>query len=258
MKPFARLAAQVLIGTIGARSLLAQAGAAPPAVFRITPVRPVAELRAEALRASPPAEPGPFRPSDLVEVVHLDSTIRLDIRYATSDNFLGTPLYEESRAFLQRPAAGALVRVNRALRAQGYGLLIQDAYRPWYITKVFWDATPPDKHDFVAKPADGSRHNRGCAVDLTLYDLKTGRAVAMVGGYDEFSDRSYADYPGGTSRQRWHRDLLRRAMEDEGFAVYEAEWWHFDFRDWKKYPVSNLDFEEVDRLIRQRRADKQR
>ena len=245
MKPFARLAAQVLIGTIGAQPLLAQAGAAPPAVFRITPVRPVAELRAEALRASPPAEPGPFRPSDLVEVVHLDSTIQLDIRYATSDNFLGTPLYEEARAFLQRPAAGALVRVNRALRARGYGLLIHDAYRPWYITKVFWDATPPDKHDFVAKPADGSRHNRGCAVDLTLYRLQDGRPVEMPSGYDEMSERAYPTYAGGTAEQRRLRDLLRSAMAAEGFTVNQFEWWHFDYKDWHEYGIQNVRFQDI-------------
>jgi len=245
MKPFARLAAQVLIGTIGAQPLLAQAGAAPPAVFRITPVRPVAELRAEALRASPPAEAGPFRPSDLVEVVHFDSTIRLDIRYATSDNFLGTPLYEEARAFLQRPAAGALVRVNRALRAQGYGLLIHDAYRPWYITKVFWDATPPDKHDFVANPADGSRHNRGCAVDLTLYRLQDGRPVEMPSGYDEMSERAYPTYAGGTAEQRRLRDLLRSAMAAEGFTVNQFEWWHFDYKDWHEYGIQNVRFQDI-------------
>ena len=94
-------------------------------------------------------------------------------------------------------------------------------------------------------PAQGSRHNRGCAVDLTLYELKTGKAVEMVGGYDEMSDRSYPDYPGGTARQRWHRELLRHAMEEEGFSVYEAEWWHFDYQDWRKYPILNLTFDEL-------------
>src|ERR1700738_3642925 len=128
--------------------------------FHITPVRPVEQLRVEALAATPPVEEGSFRPPDLVEVISLDPTIRLDIRYATSNNFLGTPLYEQPRAFLQRPAAEAVVRVHRALAAKGYGLLIHDAYRPWYITRIFWDATPADKHQYVADPAHGSRHNR--------------------------------------------------------------------------------------------------
>ncbi len=214
-------------------------------VFHVTPVRPVAELREEALRATPPVEAGPFRPSDLVEVVMLDSTIHLDIRYATTRNFLSTPLYSQARAFLQRPAAEAVVRVHRALRAQGYGLLIHDAYRPWYITKVFWDATPPSQHDFVADPAHGSRHNRGCAVDLTLFDLRTGKPVPMPSLYDEFSPRANPDYTGGSAEQRRMRDFLRTAMEAEGFTVYEHEWWHFDYKDWKVYPIGNTRFEDL-------------
>ena len=227
--------------------LLAVLACAAPAAFRITPVRPVAELREEALRATPPGEDGPFRPADLVELVTLDSTIRLDIRYATADNFLGTPLYTQSRAFLQRPAAEAVVRVQRALRSLGYGLLVHDAYRPWYVTRIFWDATPPDKHDFVADPAGGSRHNRGCAVDLTLVDLRTGRPVTMPSGYDEFSPRAYPDYPGGTAVQRRLRAVLRTAMEAEGFTVYEYEWWHFDYQDWRSYGIQNIPFEDIPR-----------
>ena len=98
---------------------------------------------------------------------------------------------------------------------------------------------------FVADPAQGSRHNRGAAVDLTMYDLRTGRPVEMVGGYDEFSERSFPDYPGGTSLQRWHRELLRAAMEAEGFRVYDQEWWHFDYRDWREYPVGTATFDEI-------------
>jgi serine beta-lactamase-like protein LACTB len=112
-------------------------------------------------------------------------------------------------------------------------------YRPWSVTKVFWDAAPENLKHFVANPASGSRHNRGCAVDLTLYVLATGEVVTMPSGYDEFTERAYPDYPGGTSRQRHYREVLRRAMEDEGFTVYEHEWWHYDFADWQRYPVGN-------------------
>jgi D-alanyl-D-alanine dipeptidase len=216
-----------------------------PAVFRITPVRPVAELREEALKATPPVEAGPFRPTDLVEVVKLEPGIRLDIRYATSNNFLSTPLYTQARAFMQRPAAEAVVRAHRALKAEGYGILIHDAYRPWYVTKLFWDATPPDKHDYVADPAGGSRHNRGCAVDLTLYDLKTGKAVTMPSLYDEMSDRAHPDYAGGSDAERGRREVLRKAMEAEGFTVYRFEWWHFDYKDWKEYGIGNVKFEDI-------------
>jgi serine beta-lactamase-like protein LACTB len=220
------------------------------ATFKIKPLRPVDELRREALKAKPPEEKGDFRKPDLVDLTQLDDSIKLDIRYATDNNFLGTPLYTSARAYMQRPAAEALARVHKKLGEQGYGLLIHDAYRPWYVTKMFWEATPQKLRIFVADPSQGSRHNRGCAVDLTLYDRKTGQAVAMVGGYDEMTDRSYPDYPGGTSLQRWHRDLLRRAMEAEGFRVYEAEWWHFDYKDWRKYATSNLTFEEIAAMLK--------
>lgn len=214
-------------------------------VFHIEPVRPVAELLPLALAATPPVEQGDFRKADLVELTTLDPTIKLDIRYATTRNFLGTRLYSQARAFMQRPAAEAVARASRALAREGYGLLIHDAYRPWYVTKIFWDATPPEQHRFVANPATGSRHNRGCAVDLTLYDLKTGRAVEMPSLYDEMSERAYPTYTGGSDAQRARRDLLRRAMEAEGFSVYEYEWWHFDYRDWKAYAIGNLRFESI-------------
>jgi D-alanyl-D-alanine dipeptidase len=215
--------------------------------LRVTPVKPVDSLRAEALAASPPSEPGPFTPNDLVELVRLDPTIKLEIRYATTNNFLGSRFYDEPRAVLQRPAAEAVVRAHRALRQQGFGLLIHDAYRPWYVTKMFWDATPPDKQWLVADPAEGSRHNRGAAVDLTLYDLATGLPVEMPSTYDESTDRAYADYPGGTTRQRWYRAVLRRAMETEGFRVNVHEWWHFDFSTWRSYAITNVPFDRIAR-----------
>jgi D-alanyl-D-alanine dipeptidase len=242
----ARLFALVLVlAALVPRVGSAQGAAPPQASFRITPVRPVAELRREALAAVPPVESGTFRDADLVELARVVPDVRLEVRYATSNNFLGTPVYEEARAFLQRPAADALIRVARALRSQGFGLLVFDAYRPWYVTKIFWDATPADKKEFVADPAGGSKHNRGCAVDLTLYDLKTGRAVDMPSGYDEMSERAYADYPGGTESARTLRGILRSAMEREGFTVYSGEWWHYDYRDWKAYRIANIPFSQI-------------
>lgn len=208
-------------------------------VFRLTPLRPVAELEKEARALSPPKETGDFRPSDLVDVRSLDKSIALDVRYATALNFLATPVYGKAQVKLQRDAAQALVRAHRALKAKGYGLMLHDGYRPWFVTWIFWNATPEALRVFVADPAQGSRHNRGCAIDLTLFDLKTKKAVEMPGGYDEMSPRSYPDYGGGTSRQRALREQLRQAMEHEGFSVYEAEWWHFDYKDWKHYAIGN-------------------
>lgn len=214
--------------------------------FTIDPVRPIAELRKAALAAEPPVENNALmKKADLVDLAKMDPGLKFDIRYAGTNNFLGTPFYTSARAFLQKPAAEALVRVNKRLEKEGFGLMIHDAYRPWHVTKMFYDATPPRFHHFVADPSKGSRHNRGCAVDLTLYDRRTGKAVDMVGGYDEFSDRSYPNYPGGTSLQRQRRDLLRRAMEEEGFTVFENEWWHFDYHDWRSYPIGNQRFDDV-------------
>jgi D-alanyl-D-alanine dipeptidase len=213
--------------------------------FEIDPLRPVEDLREIALAASPPLEEGDFRDPELVEVVALDDTIKLDVRYATTNNFMGAVFYDEPKAFLQRPAAEALVAAHRVLKTQGYGILVHDAYRPWYVTKMFWDATPESQKIFVANPENGSRHNRGSAVDVTLFDLDTGLPVRMVGGYDEFSERSYPGYPGGTSLERWHRELLRQVMEAQGFEVYEYEWWHFDYEDWSQYPILNLTFDQL-------------
>jgi len=214
--------------------------------FTIKPATPIEELREIAMAASPPIEEGKLRDPDLVELVTVVPGVRLDIRYATTNNFMEAVFYEQPRAFMQRPAAEALARVQSRLAEQGLGLLVYDAYRPWFATKMFWDATPEDQKQFVADPANGSRHNRGCAVDLTLIDLATGEPVDMTGGYDEFTERSYPFYPGGTDRQRWHRELLRRTMEAERFAVYEYEWWHFDFHEWAEYPILDRSFDSLD------------
>jgi len=193
----------------------------------------------------PPDEKGDFRKSDLVELIKLDSTFKLDIRYASNNNFAGRPVYTEARAFLQRPAAQSLVKVNSELKQLGYGLAIFDGYRPWSVTKIFWDITSKENRKFVADPQKGSMHNRGCAIDLTLYEIASGKEVKMTGEYDEMSERSYPGYKGGTDEQRRMRDLLRSKMEANGFAVNEYEWWHYDYKDWKLYRIQNIPFPEI-------------
>ena len=181
----------------------------------------------------------------LVDLAHLFPLVRLDIRYATSNNFLGRPVYAPARALLQQPAAEALERAGRVLARQGFGLKVFDAYRPWSVTKVFWEAVTPEQRGFVANPSAGSRHNRGCAVDLTLVELHSGREVPMPSEYDEMSLRAYPYYPGGDPQARRHRDLLRTAMEDARFSVHPMEWWHFDFQGWECYPVMDIPFERL-------------
>ena len=193
---------------------------------------------------APPLEANK-REANLVELTKLSKTIKLDIRYATADNFVGRAVYTEARAFLQRPAAEALVRVHKRLKKQGLGLVIFDGYRPWTVTKLFWDVVPKDQREFVADPAKGSKHNRGCAVDLSIYDLKTGELIAMPSGYDEFTERASPDYKGGTDEERSNRDKLRALMEAEGFIVNPNEWWHFDYKDWEKFAIYDIAFSEI-------------
>ncbi|MBK8465416.1 MAG: hypothetical protein IPL32_06255 [Chloracidobacterium sp.] len=186
--------------------------------------------------------------ADLIELIKLDKTIKLDIRYATANNFVGRTVYPEARAFLQRPAAEGVVRVHKQLKKQGLGLVIYDGYRPWAITKLFWDVVTLDQRKYVADPATGSKHNRGCAVDLGIYDLKTGNAIPMPSGFDEFTERASPDYKGGTVEERANRDILRRLMEAENFTVNPSEWWHFDYNDWGLYAIYDIPFTSIRNL----------
>jgi D-alanyl-D-alanine dipeptidase len=215
--------------------------------FKVELDKTIDEYIEDALAASPPKEKGDFREPDLVDVTTVLENVKLDVRYATTNNFLNAPTYSEAKSFLHRPAVMALNEANKRFNAMGYGIVVHDAYRPWYVTKIFWDATEGDERNFVANPDNGSIHNRGSAIDLTLYELKTGEVIKMVGTYDEMTDRSYPEYMGGTALERWHRALLHHVMEDVGFAVLENEWWHFDYKDWQEYPILNNKFDELAR-----------
>jgi D-alanyl-D-alanine dipeptidase len=204
-----------------------------------------AGLLAGARKMPPPSQAGRLRKPDLVEVNKLEPGTKLDVRYATTENFMGAPFYASPRFFMQRPAASGLIRAHRKLAEQGFGIALIDGYRPWYVTRMFWDAVPPESRPFVADPSQGSRHNRGCAADISLFDVASGKIVDMPGRYDEPSARSSPLYVGGSSLQRWRRDLLKNAMEAEGFDVYVNEWWHFDYGEWRQYPVMNVDFSEL-------------
>jgi zinc D-Ala-D-Ala dipeptidase len=192
---------------------------------------------------APPEDPAASRRPDLVSVQSVDPSLRVDLKYAGKDNFMGRAMYPPgARALLNREAALALARANAALKPQGFVLLIWDAYRPWSVTRAFWAATPPDKRQFVADPAKGSVHNRGCAVDLTLFDVRAGRQAEMPSAFDEMTERAYPDYRGGPDRARANRDLLRTVMESQGFSVHSKEWWHFDYRRWQEYAVVDVPF----------------
>lgn len=206
--------------------------------FRQAIAADLSALRARSLEAEPP--PGTSRSmAGMADIRAVDPGIAIDMRYATDNNFIGAPLYDCAAAFLQSDAAAALAGANAALLAQGYRLVVLDAYRPWSVTWLFWEAVPVALRHFCADPAAGSKHNRGCAADVTLADAATGRLIDMPSGFDEPTQRAAPDYRGSTSQARRHRDLLRREMEAVGFTVDPHEWWHYDFAGWEAHPVRN-------------------
>ena len=185
----------------------------------------------------------------------LDPTIKLDIRYATTNNFIGKVGLPRGARVPAAPGRRSAAGGAPGAGPHGYGLLIHDGYRPWTITKLFWDMTAgTPMQEFVADPKSGSKHNRGCAVDLTLYDLANGQAVQMPGDYDEPTLRSYPDYRGGKPEERGKRDLLRAVMERHGFTVEPNEWWHFNYKDWPSYPILDISFQEASKRYARRCA----
>ncbi len=198
-----------------------------------------------AQKEIPPQEAGTFRKSDLIDLEQIDAPFQFDIRYATNNNFVGFPLYTYPKAYLQRPAADALVRAAKKLETIGYGLIIYDGYRPWHVTWMFWQVTADHLKIFLADPKEGSKHNRGCAIDLGMYRLDSGESVDFPSDFDEMTERSFSNYTGATTQQAAHRKILRDAMEAEGFTVHPNEWWHFDYIDWPLYAIQNVSFEEL-------------
>jgi D-alanyl-D-alanine dipeptidase len=170
--------------------------------------------------------------------------IHLDIRYATTNNFVGEALYNKPMAYARKPVAEALKRVQQSLDSMQLQLVIFDAYRPYSITVKFFEIYPDS--NFVAHPANGSRHNRGCAVDVTLRDKITGVYLDMPTEFDDFSEAAHPDFSGATDAQKQNRDFLRQVMERNGFAVYPHEWWHFDFKGWEAFPLMDIRFEELE------------
>lgn len=173
----------------------------------------------------------------MVDVQSLNPRIRIDIRYATADNFMKEKMYPAARCLLRREVAEKLSRVQESLEKRGLGLKIFDGYRPLSVQKKMWAKFPLD--GYVANPANGSNHNRGAAVDLTLVDAE-GKELPMPSAYDEFSERAHRDYAGGTEAERANRLILQEEMAKEGFVGLRTEWWHFDDAEAKSHPL--LDF----------------
>jgi D-alanyl-D-alanine dipeptidase len=177
--------------------------------------------------------------SELVDIRQVNPHIRLDIRYATPNNFTHTPVYDEARCFLRADVAQRLSAVERDLEREGLGLKVYDCYRPLSVQKKFWALVPDER--YVANPAKGSRHNRGAAVDLTLVTAD-GKEVAMPTPYDDFTGKAHRDATDLPADAIRNRGILERAMSRHGFIPLSTEWWHFDAGNWESYPVLDIPF----------------
>jgi len=175
----------------------------------------------------------------LVDVQSADPAIRLDVRYATTNNFMHEQLYPAPRVFVRAPVARALHEVQQELAARNLGLKIYDGYRPYSVTVRMWE--PIKNPDFVADPAKGSRHNRGAAVDLTLIDLRTGAELPMPTPYDDFTPRARQDFMDLPADVIENRAILRDVMSRHGFEPLPSEWWHFDYRGWERFELLDIE-----------------
>jgi len=181
------------------------------------------------------------------ELINLETFVPglvLDIRYATTDNFTGEKIYNLARAYARKPVAESLKKIQADLKPQGLGIKIFDAYRPYKATVKFYEVYRDTT--YVASPYRGSRHNRGCALDLTIINLKTGEELKMPTGFDSFQKAAWPTSPVKDPAILKNRTLLINAMQKHGFKVNSSEWWHFDFIGWQKFEVLDIDFEELE------------
>jgi len=181
-------------------------------------------------------------PPDLIDVQTINPRIRIDLRYATSDNFMGKAMYRMKKCYLRREVADRLSEVQTELEKLGLGLKVWDGYRPLSVQKEFWKLVPDER--YVASPVKGSRHNRGAAVDLTLVD-RDGKELEMPTKFDDFTEAAGA-FALCSERATENRKLLQRIMTAHGFEIFATEWWHFDAAGWQKYDVLDLSFEEIE------------
>lgn len=208
--------------------------------FRFAPVSDWQALKTAANAAVMPAQLGAGQQAQLVDLAQTVPGLKFDLRYAQADNCFGQALTDDQRAFLDEDAAQALAQAQQYLKPYGYGILVWEAYRPWSVSKLAYDALPADKKSMLPAPEVGFSHNTGRSIDVSLYLLATGENAGMISGFDESSVRQYASFAGGTTLERYRRDLLRSAMQMAGFTASETEWWHFDYGDIKGFAHLNV------------------
>lgn len=181
----------------------------------------------------------------LIDLVNYIPKIVLDIRYASNNNFTKNKVYDKPAAFLRLPAAEKLKEVQLELLKNGIGIKVFDAYRPYAATLAFWELIK--NPTYVASPVSGSRHNRGCAIDLTLIDIKTGKELEMPTQFDDFTTTAGAFSKDISLSAQKNRAILQNVMTKYGFLIYEGEWWHFDFSGWKEYDVMDIPFDKLNK-----------
>lgn len=208
--------------------------------FRFAPVSDWQALKTAADAAVMPAQLSAGQQAQLVDLAQAVPGLKFDLRYAQADNCFGQALTDDQRAFLDADAAQALAQAQQYLKPYGYGILVWEAYRPWSVSKLAYDALPADKKSMLPAPEAGFSHNTGRSIDVSLYLLATGENAGMISDFDEPSVRQYADFAGGTTLERYRRDLLRSAMQMAGFTASETEWWHFDYGDIKGFAHLNV------------------
>lgn len=180
---------------------------------------------------------------ELIDLEKFVPGLVLDIRYATTNNFTKQKIYNLAKAYARKPVAESLLKVQQELNKKGLGIKIFDAYRPYKATVKFYEVYPDTT--YVASPYRGSRHNRGCALDLTVIDLKTGKELKMPTEYDSFKKEAWPSTPIADPEARKNRAMLIEIMERNNFKVNSSEWWHYDFKGYKAYEVMDIDFEEL-------------
>lgn len=208
--------------------------------FRFASASDWQALKTAADAAVMPAQLGNGQQAQLVDLAQAVPGLKFDLRYAQADNCFGQALTDDQRAFLDADAAQALAHAQQYLKPYGYGILVWEAYRPWSVSKLAYDALPTDKKSMLPSPEAGFSHNTGRSIDVSLYLLANGENAGMISGFDEPSVRQYASFAGGTTLERYRRDLLRSAMQMAGFTASETEWWHFDYGDIKGFAHLNV------------------
>ncbi|MEM1059768.1 MAG: M15 family metallopeptidase [Verrucomicrobiota bacterium] len=201
---------------------------------------------AEAYRRTARADPR----HEMVDLTEELPGVVFDLRYTTRRNFMREALYPpDAKPWARREVAERLARVQRDLAAEGLGLKIFDAYRPWSVTKRMWNSRQRlgISPRFLAPPWVGSNHNRGVALDLTLVDLATGRELEMPTGFDSFSERAHSSYPHLPGTIKNNREKLKTVMRRHGFATIRSEWWHFELANAGAFAVLDLDFSDFEK-----------